>query len=67
MSLAIAEQAAKKPFRHRAAANVSGADKEDVFHDSGGASERDSNLELNLSKSILLLGSRACILDAIKA
>jgi len=53
----ISEQATKKPFRNRAAANVTCADKEDVFHDSGGANERNSNLESNLSKSIWRLGS----------
>jgi hypothetical protein len=53
----ISEQTAKKPFRNRAAANVTCADKEDVFHDSSGARERDSNLESNLSKSIWRLGS----------
>jgi hypothetical protein len=53
----ISEQTTKKPFRNRAAANVTCADKEDVFHDSGGASERDSNLESNLSKSIWRLAS----------
>ena len=32
--LAIAEQPAEKPFRHRAAADISGANEEDAFHDS---------------------------------
>ena len=31
--LAIAEQTAEKSFRHGAAANVAGANKEDAFHD----------------------------------
>jgi hypothetical protein len=38
----IPEQTAKKAFRNRAAANVTGADKENVFHDSSSASERES-------------------------
>ncbi len=48
----ISQQAAKKPFRDGTAANVSCADKENAFHDSGSASERYSNLELNMPKSI---------------
>jgi hypothetical protein len=48
----ISEQTAEEPFRNRAAANVTGADKEDVFHDSSGSSERVFNVELNVSKSI---------------
>jgi hypothetical protein len=50
--LTIANQTAKKPFRDRAATNITGADKEDAFHDSHGASERWSNLEANGLKSI---------------
>ena len=64
----ISEQTAKKPFRNRAAANVTCADKEDVFHDSGGASERDSNLESNLPKSILPnVGAALCRDDFLDA
>src|SRR6266436_7044082 len=50
--LTIANQTAKKPFRDRAATNITCADKEDAFHGSHGASERHSNLEANGSKSI---------------
>jgi hypothetical protein len=50
--LAIANQTTKKPFRDRAATNITCADKEDAFHGSHGASERLSNLEANGSKSI---------------
>jgi hypothetical protein len=57
----ISEQTAKKPFRNRAAANVTCADKENVFHDSSGARERDSNLESNLSKSILRRTDRRAV------
>lgn len=55
----ISEQTAKKPFRNRATTNVTCADKENVFHNSGRASERNFNLELNLPKSIWRLGSSA--------
>ncbi len=50
--LTIANQTTKKPFRDRAATNIACADKEDAFHGSHGASERQSNLEANGSKSI---------------
>ena len=43
----ISKQTPKQPFRDGTAANVTCADKEDVFHDSGSASERDSNLKSN--------------------
>jgi len=36
----ISNQTAKKPFGDRATANITGADKEDTFHGSNGASER---------------------------
>ena len=49
--LAIAEKAAKKPFRHRASADVSGTNEEDAFHILGRARARSENLKLNLSKS----------------
>jgi hypothetical protein len=55
----VSEQTAKKTFRNRTAANVTCADKENVFHDFGSASARDSNLELNLSKSISCRGSNS--------
>jgi hypothetical protein len=48
----ISEQTAEKPFRNRATTNVTGADKEDAFHDSSGSRERVVNVELNVSKSI---------------
>src|SRR5262249_49844432 len=47
----IPNQTAKKPFRDRAATNITRADKEDTFHDSTGASERHFNLEANPPKS----------------
>jgi len=47
----ISNQTAKKPFGDRATANITGADKEDTFHGSNGASERNSNLEANPPKS----------------
>jgi hypothetical protein len=50
--LTIANQTAKKPFRNRTATYITCANKEDAFHDSRGASERQSNLEANGSKSI---------------
>src|SRR5437870_1140335 len=50
--LTIANQTTKKPFRDRASTNITCADKEDAFHGSHGASERQSNLEANGSKSI---------------
>jgi len=49
----ISQQTAKKPFCDRTAANVTCANKEDVFHDLDGARERDSNLKSNPPKSIL--------------
>ena len=52
MSFRLPSKRRKRPFRHRASADISCTNEEDVFHDSGGASERDSNLELNLPKSI---------------
>ncbi len=48
----ISQQPPKKPFRDGTAANVTCADKENAFHDSGSASARYSNLGLNMSKSI---------------
>jgi hypothetical protein len=56
--LSVPKQAAKKPFRNRAAADITCADKEDAFHNSESASERDSNLELNWFKSILPMWER---------
>jgi hypothetical protein len=50
--LPVANQAAKKPFRNRASANIACADEEDVFHESERAANAFSNLEVNLSKSI---------------
>jgi hypothetical protein len=50
--LTVPEQMAKKPFCDWAATNIAGADKEDAFHGSQGASERRVNLEANWSKSI---------------
>jgi hypothetical protein len=51
--LSVPKQTAKKPFRNRAAADITCADKEDAFHNSESASERNSNLESNWFKSIL--------------
>jgi len=48
----VPEQTAKKPFCDWAATNIAGADKEDAFHVSDGASERHSNVGANRSKSI---------------
>ena len=50
--LSVSKETAKKPFRNRAAADITCADKEDAFHNSESASERDSNLESKSSKSI---------------
>src|SRR5581483_1494257 len=50
--LPVAKQTAKKPFCNRTAADITCTDKEDAFHNSESASERDSNLESNWSKSI---------------
>jgi hypothetical protein len=50
--LSVPEQTKKKPFCDRAAANIACTNKEDAFHDWNGASERNSNLESNLLKSI---------------
>jgi hypothetical protein len=50
--LSVPKHAAKKPFRNRAAADISCTDKEDAFHNSDGARERYCNLKLNWSKSI---------------
>ena len=51
--LSVSQQTAKKPFRNRTAADITRADKEDAFHNSESASERNSNLKSNWSKSIL--------------
>jgi hypothetical protein len=48
----VPKHAAKKPFRDRAAADITCADKEDAFHNSESASERNPNLKSNRSKSI---------------
>ena len=54
--LAIAEQSAEKPFRHRAAADVSGTDKKrTLFTILRAGRQRDSNLESNKSKSTRVL------------
>ncbi len=50
--LSVPKHAAEKPFRNRAAADITCADKEDAFHNSESASERNPNLESNRSKSI---------------
>src|SRR5204862_5719819 len=50
--LSVANHAAKKPFRNWAAADISCTDKEDAFHNSQSASERNRNLKSNRSKSI---------------
>jgi hypothetical protein len=51
----VSKQSTKKPFRDGAAANISGTDKKDAFHDTSHASERESNLGLNRAKSICRL------------
>src|SRR5947199_2358067 len=48
--LTIANQTAKKPFRDRAATNITCADKEDAFHDSGTRSERVSQPRIERSQ-----------------
>jgi hypothetical protein len=48
--LAIANQTAKKPFRDRAATNITCADKKDAFHDSGTRSERVSQPRIEQSQ-----------------
>ena len=48
----VPEHAAKKSFRDRAAADITCTDKEDAFHNSESASERNPNLKSNRSKSI---------------
>ena len=50
--LAVASQAAKKPFRDRASTNVACADEEDVFHGSERAANALIKLKANLFKSI---------------
>jgi hypothetical protein len=50
--LSVPQQTAKKPFRNRAAADITCADKEDAFHKLESASERQSNLESNWCKSM---------------
>jgi hypothetical protein len=51
--LLVPKQTAKKPFCNRAAADITCTNKEDAFHNSESASERNPNLESNWSKSIL--------------
>src|SRR5205814_9134575 len=48
----VAKQTAKEPFGNRATADITGAYKEDAFHNSENASERIPNLKSNQSKSI---------------
>src|SRR2546430_1739482 len=48
----VPKHAAKKSFRDRAAADITCTDKEDAFHNSESASERNPNLKSNRSKSI---------------
>jgi hypothetical protein len=48
----VPKHAAKKPFRDRTAADITRAYKEDAFHSSESASQRNPNLESNRSKSI---------------
>jgi hypothetical protein len=50
--LAIAYQAAEKPFRDWAPTNVACADEKDVFHGSERAANAFTKLEANTSKSI---------------
>ena len=45
--LSVPKQTAKKPFRNRAAADITCTDKEDAFHILESASERNPNLESN--------------------
>jgi hypothetical protein len=45
--LLVPKQTAKKPFRNRAAADITCTNKEDAFHNSESASERNPNLESN--------------------
>jgi hypothetical protein len=54
--LSVPKHSAKKAFRNRAAADITCTDKEDAFHNSESASERNSNVELNRSKSIFAMG-----------
>ena len=58
--LSIPKQTAKKPFGDRAAADITCTDKEDAFHNSEGASERNRNLKSNRSKSISLNREERC-------
>ena len=48
--LPIANQTAKNPFCDRAATNITCADKEDAFHDSGTRSERVSQPRIERSQ-----------------
>jgi hypothetical protein len=48
---AVAEETAEKAFRHGTAANISRADKEDVFHDVTPAPCRQIKVKLNRVKS----------------
>jgi hypothetical protein len=45
--LSVPKQTAKKPFRNRAAADITSTDKEDAFHNLESSSERNPNLESN--------------------
>jgi hypothetical protein len=44
----VPKQTAKKPFRNRAAADITCTNKEDAFHNLEGASERDSKPKVEL-------------------
>jgi hypothetical protein len=50
--LSVAQQMTKQAFGDGAAADITRTDKENVFHNSDGASERDCNVESNKFKSI---------------
>jgi hypothetical protein len=50
--LSVPQQMTKQPFCDGAAADITCTDKENAFHNSDGASERDCNVESNRSKSI---------------
>jgi hypothetical protein len=63
--LSVPKQTAKKPFRNRAAADITCADKEDAFHNSESASERNSQprvepVQVNFAKECAQGASAGC-------
>ena len=63
----VADQPPEKPFRNRTAADVSGTDKENAFHNIEAAQTRVSNLESNGFKSTKRLAACSERLDNKRA